>query len=48
MDDKQIIKRLFDRAESALEALRTRFDRPLHRIAVNILGSGEDAEETTP
>ena len=45
MDDKQIIKRLFDRAESALEALRARFDRPLHRIAVNILGSGEDAEE---
>lgn len=45
MDDKQIIKGLFERAEGAITALRERFGLQLHRIAKNILSDDRDAEE---
>ena len=47
MEDKQIIKLLFMRAEKALQALSERFGNTLYRIAMNILGNHHDAEETT-
>ena len=47
MEDKQIIKLLFMRAEKAIDALRERFGNTLYRIAVNILANHNDAEETT-
>ncbi len=47
MDDKQIIKLLFMRAEKAIDALRERYGSTLYRIAMNILGNHHDAEETT-
>ena len=45
MDDRAIIKLLFDRAEAAIDALAQRFGRCLHQIAMNILCSTRDAEE---
>ena len=45
MEDKEIIKMLFARAEGAIEALRAKFGQQLHRIALNILGDFHDAEE---
>lgn len=45
MDDRAIIKLLFDRAEAAIDALAQRFGRRLHQIAMNILCSTRDAEE---
>lgn len=45
MDDRQIIALLFQRAQSALEALAQRFGTRLYGIAMNILGSSRDAEE---
>lgn len=47
MEDKQIIKLLFMRAEEALRVLRERFGNTLYRIAMNILENHHDAEETT-
>ena len=47
MEDKQIIKLLFMRAEEALRILRERYGNTLYRIAMNILGNHHDAEETT-
>ena len=47
MEDKQIIKLFFMRAEEAIGALKERFDNTLYRIALNILGNHGDAEETT-
>ncbi len=45
MEDRTIIKLLFDRAEAAIDALAQRFGRRLHQIAMNILCSDRDAEE---
>ena len=45
MEDKALLQLLFDRAESVFEALARRFGRRLTQIALNILGSAEDAEE---
>lgn len=47
MEDKKIIRLLFDRAESAISELSTRFGKQLQRIAYNILGDPLDAEECT-
>lgn len=46
MDDPTIIGLLWQRAESALEALSKRFGKRLMGIAVNILGVRQDAEES--
>lgn len=45
MEDRAIIKLLFDRAERALTELRKKFGQGLHRLAKNITGSEEDAQE---
>ena len=45
MEDSRIILLLWNRAESALTALSQRFDRGLTRLAINILGNAQDAEE---
>lgn len=45
MDDSRIIDLLFQRAEGAIDALKTRFGAQLYRIASNILPSPQDAEE---
>ena len=45
MEDRAIIKLLFDRAEAAIDALAMRFGARLHQIAMNILCSARDAEE---
>ncbi len=47
MDDKQLIKLFFVRAEEAIGALKMRFGNTLYKIAMNILGNHHDAEETT-
>lgn len=47
MEDKQIIKLLFMRAEDAIRALRDRFGNTVYAIAINILGNPQEAEETT-
>ena len=47
MEDKQIIKLLFMRAEKAIQALSERFGSTLYRISKNILGNHNDAEEAT-
>lgn len=47
MDDKNIIKLLFSRAESAIHELSIRFGKQLYRIAYNILENQLDAEECT-
>ena len=47
MEDKQIIKLFFARADEAIQALRVRFGNTLYKIAMNILGNHHDAEETT-
>lgn len=46
MEDKQLVRLLFDRAESAIEALAQRFGSRLYRTAMNILGIHQDAEES--
>lgn len=46
MDDSKIILLLWNRAESALEALAKKFGARLFATARNILGSPEDAEES--
>lgn len=45
MEDRQIISALWDRAESALEALRRKFGKRIFATAMNILGDRRDAEE---
>ena len=45
MDDKKILKLLWQRAESALTALAERFGKRLMSTAMNILGMAQDAEE---
>ena len=47
MEDKQIIKLFFARADEAIQALKVRFGNTLYKIAMNILGNPHDAEETT-
>ena len=45
MEDKQIIKLLFDRSEQALTLLAHKFGPRLLHTARNILGDSQDAEE---
>lgn len=45
MDDKKIVELLWDRIESALDALAKKFGRRLLYTAMNILGNPQDAEE---
>ena len=45
MDDQKIIKLLWERAESALDAVAKRFGKRLMVMAMNILGIRQDAEE---
>lgn len=46
MDDRQILKLFFVRAEGAIEALAEKFGNTLERIAMNILENREDAQES--
>lgn len=46
MEDQKIIKLLWERAESAIEALSKRFGKRLMATAMNILGIYQDAEES--
>ena len=46
MDDKTIIELLWNRIETAIDALAARFGRRLLAMARNILGSARDAEES--
>lgn len=46
MEDSKIIALLTARSEHAIEALAERFGRQLRRLALNILGSIRDAEES--
>ena len=43
--DRHIIDRLFARSEEGLALLQTHYGKLCHRIALNLLGSREDAEE---
>ena len=43
--DSTIIDRLFARSEEGLALLQTHYGKLCHRIALNLLGSREDAEE---
>lgn len=45
MEDRQIVKLLWDRSEDAVEALTARFGLRLYRTALNILGNSNDAQE---
>ncbi len=45
MDDGAIIELLFARSEKALDALTEKYGRSCTRLAGNLLGSPEDAEE---
>ena len=45
MDDKQIIELYFERNEQAIKETETKYGTFCHRIAMNILGIHEDAEE---
>ena len=45
MEDQKIVKLLWQRAESALDALAKKFGKRLMGIATNILGVRQDAEE---
>ncbi len=47
MEDRHLIKLFFMRAEKALQILKERYGNTLYRIAMNILGNHQDAEETT-
>ncbi len=46
MEDKKIIALLWQRAEQAISALAKQFGAGLHRLAMNILGNRQDAEES--
>lgn len=45
MEDKKILELLWNRIESALDALANKFGRRLLYTAMNILGNPQDAEE---
>ncbi len=45
MEDSKILDLLWNRAEGALDALERKYGKLLHRIAYNILGREEDAQE---
>lgn len=45
MDDKSIIKLLFDRSEEGLAELDTKYGKLCHKLSRSILNSREDAEE---
>ena len=45
MDDKQIIELYFERNEQAIKETDVKYGAFCHRIAMNILGIHEDAEE---
>ena len=45
MDDSRILALLWDRAESAIDALAAKFGRRLLQTAQNILNDPRDAEE---
>lgn len=46
MEDQKIVKLLWQRAENAIEALAKKFGKRLMSIAMNILGTYQDAEES--
>lgn len=46
MEDTTILQLLWQRAERALSALAEKYGKGLHRLAMNILNSRQDAEET--
>ena len=46
MEDKKILKLLFERAENALDVLAKKYGRRLTALAMNILSVYQDAEET--
>lgn len=45
MEDVQILQLLWERAESAIEALSAKFGKRLNTTAMNILDDSQDAEE---
>ena len=45
MDDREILKQFEKRSETAIEACMEKYGRILSRIAFNVLGSEQDAEE---
>lgn len=47
MEDRKIIALLFERAESAVEALQAKFGKLIYGICMNILQEAEDARECT-
>ena len=46
MEDKKILKLLWDRAENAIDVLAKRYGKRLMSIAMKILGTHQDAEES--
>ena len=46
MEDRKILELLWNRIDSAIDALAAKFGRLLYRIAMNILNSHPDAEES--
>lgn len=46
MEDRKIVTLLWQRTELAIQALAKKFGAGLHRLAMNILGSHPDAEES--
>lgn len=46
MEDKKLLKLLWERAESAIDALAKQYGKRLMAIALNILGTHQDAEES--
>ena len=46
MEDKQILRMLWDRLEEAIDALAVKFGKGLYRLAMNILNNHSDSEET--
>lgn len=46
MEESRIIDLLFARNEQAIAALERNFGKPLHRLAMNILGDRRDADES--
>ena len=45
MDDASIVQLFWDRSEKALKEVAAKYGRFCHKIALNILGISEDAEE---
>lgn len=46
MEDRQILELLWNRIDSAIDALAAKFGKLLYRIALNILNNHPDAEES--